>query len=176
MNGMLQLLDKQGAELAVVARLDHLTQLPNRRTADQFLARAITAESPLTLALLDLDNFKAFNDSRGHNAGDRQLVMCAQQWSALLPEEALLARYGGEEFLLMTTGTPEQVAAITEMLRLVTPENQTFSAGVAAWDGMEDPQGLLHRADLALYRAKEHGRDRTVITGVAPRELALASN
>ena len=176
MNGMLHLLDKQGAELAVVARLDHLTQLPNRRTADQFLARAITAESPLTVALLDLDNFKAFNDSRGHNAGDRQLVMCAAQWSALLPEEALLARYGGEEFLLMTTGTQEQVAAITETLRSVTPENQTFSAGVAAWDGTEDPQVLLHRADLALYRAKEHGRDRTLIAGVAPRELALASN
>ena len=76
----------------------------------------------------------------------------------------------------MTTGTPEQVAAITETLRPVTPENQTFTAGVAAWDGEEDPQLLLHRADVALYRAKDHGRDRTVITGVAPLELALASN
>jgi diguanylate cyclase (GGDEF)-like protein len=123
--------------------------------------------------MLDLDNFKAFNDTRGHNAGDRQLVQSAQQWSALLPKEGLLARYGGEEFLLLTTGTPEQLAILTEALRPVTPEEQTFSAGIAAWDGHEEPVALLQRADLALYEAKENGRNRTVLAEAANREPAL---
>jgi diguanylate cyclase (GGDEF)-like protein len=174
MNGMLQLLDKQGTELAAVARLDHLTQLPNRRTADHFIGRAMAAKSPLSVAMLDLDNFKAFNDTRGHNAGDRQLVQSAQQWSALLPKDGLLARYGGEEFLLLTTGTPEQLAGLTERLRPVTPEDQTFSAGIAAWDGQENPVALLHRADLALYRAKEQGRNRTILASDTHKEPAHA--
>ena len=175
MYGMLHLLRQQGDELASVARLDHLTQLPNRRTADHFIGRAMGADSPLVVAMLDLDFFKAFNDTRGHNAGDRQLVQTAEQWSALLPTDGLLARYGGEEFLLMTTGTAEELGALTEALRPVTPEDQTFSAGIAAWDGHEDAQMLLHRADLALYRAKEEGRDRTVLAGAALEPVLTSS-
>jgi diguanylate cyclase len=75
-----------------------------------------------------------------------------------------LVRYGGEEFVVLLPGVDgREAAAVIERLRPVTPAGQTFSAGVATWDTVETSDELVARADRSLYRAKEHGRDRTSI-------------
>jgi diguanylate cyclase (GGDEF)-like protein len=179
MFGMLRIVNEQSAELSEVARRDHLTQLPNRRTADAFLGRALAAGSSFSVAMMDLDSFKAYNDSRGHNAGDHLLVEAAVAWTAHLPPGALLARYGGEEFLLlMIDASVEELTALTGRMRAATPDDQSFSAGVATWTAEEDAKAVLHRADSALYRAKAAGRARTLpdppAAAVTETELASA--
>jgi diguanylate cyclase (GGDEF)-like protein/PAS domain S-box-containing protein len=154
-------------EVAALARSDALTGLPNRRTLDDQLpremARARRTESDLCLALLDLDCFKAFNDSHGHLAGDEMLCRCALAWDEELRGEDTIVRFGGEEFLVVLPDTePERAAEIVERLRAVTPAGQTCSAGLACWDFAETAEDLIGRADSALYRAKAAGRDRLV--------------
>jgi diguanylate cyclase (GGDEF)-like protein len=124
------------------------------------------------VALLDLDHFKAFNDRRGHQAGDRFLREAAAGWRGALREVDLLARYGGEEFGVILPGCrPDEAAEIVDRLRALTPEGETTSAGVAVWDGAEPADALVARADRALYRAKRGGRDVTVVAA----ELAAAA-
>ncbi|MFC4056807.1 GGDEF domain-containing protein [Planomonospora corallina] len=167
MGDLLHRLQEQARMLDEVARTDTLTGLPNRRTLDAQLAREYeSAErdgTPLSLAILDLDHFKQFNDTRGHQAGDLLLAGAATAWSLTLGGRDMLARYGGEEFVLVMPGRgPDGAERLLAMLRAATPEGQTFSAGLALWDGRERPSDLLHRADLALYAAKGAGRDRVV--------------
>ncbi len=154
-------------EVAALARSDALTGLPNRRVLDEQLpremARARRAESDLCLAIIDLDNFKAYNDAHGHPAGDAMLRDCAVTWDAELRGEDTLVRYGGEEFLVVLPDCPiDQAAEIVERLRAATPGGQTCSAGVASWNFSEMVVDLVGRADSALYRAKAAGRDRLV--------------
>lgn len=154
-------------EVEGLARSDPLTGLPNRRALDEGmpreLARARRAESPLCLAVIDLDRFKAFNDANGHLAGDELLRECAVAWDSELRGEDLLVRFGGEEFLVvMPACTIEQGEEIVERLRAAMPQEQTCSVGLAAWDFVETMDELLGRADAALYEAKEGGRDRMV--------------
>ena len=150
-----------------LARNDGLTGIPNRRAWDLELARELAKARRLGtrvhVALLDLDHFKRFNDTHGHQAGDRVLKEATSAWRAELRETDLFARYGGEEFAMLLLGcsAAEAVTAV-ERLRAVTPLGQTFSAGIAEWDGREDPGQLVHRADVALYQAKRGGRDRVV--------------
>jgi diguanylate cyclase len=81
----------------------------------------------------------------------------------------LLARYGGEEFaVLLRDCTPMQAVMVLDDLRAVNPDGQTFSAGLAEWDGQESPEGLVGRADRALYEAKHAGRDRIVAAPSPP--------
>lgn len=153
--------------LEQLALTDELTGLPNRRAWDQGLrrelARASRQEDPVCVALLDLDNFKSFNDERGHQAGDAALRQTADSWSARLRATDLLARYGGEEFALAFPAWPlGKAVAVVERLRTATPAGLTCSAGIAAWDG-ETPEELVGRADRALYEAKRGGRNRTVV-------------
>jgi diguanylate cyclase (GGDEF)-like protein len=155
------------ARLEAVARTDDLTGLPNRRAWEEELprelARAQRDERPLSVAMLDLDHFKAFNDRRGHQAGDRLLKQAASDWAARLRIVDVLARYGGEEFALALPGCRlEDALPLLETLRAATPAGQTCSAGVACWDGEESIDELLGRADAALYAAKRAGRNRTV--------------
>ncbi len=156
------------------ARTDALTGLGNRRVWDRALprelARAARHGTPLTVAMLDLDHFKAFNDARGHPAGDALLREAARRWAHELRATDLLTRYGGEEFalLLPTTDFAEAVEAV-DRLRAVTPEGQTCSAGVASWDGEETPEALVARADRALYHAKAAGRDCTRVDDPSAR-------
>jgi diguanylate cyclase (GGDEF)-like protein len=118
----------------------------------------------LGFVLLDLDQFKRFNDQYGHQAGDRLLKSATAAWSATLRTTDLLCRYGGEEFsLLMAGATNEQAVEVLERLRAVTPQQQTFSAGLACWDGQEISEELVARADHALYQAKDAGRDRILV-------------
>jgi diguanylate cyclase (GGDEF)-like protein len=164
MSALLGRLREQTALLGDLARTDPLTGLLNRRSADaeveRVRGRARAEGLPLVVALLDLDRFKAFNDTRGHPAGDRLLVGAASAWTAALEGTgAQLARWGGEEFLLVSCGWgTERVEALLADLRAVVPEGQTFSAGVARWDGREETGQLVARADEALYAAKHAGR------------------
>ncbi len=153
--------EEQARQLAEVARTDALTGLPNRRTWDACLQRALAGGGPVAVALLDLDHFKRLNDTAGHAAGDRVLRSAAGAWRDLLPPAAMIARYGGEEFAVLLTGAAVPDALdLVEDLRRATPAPQTASAGVARWDGAESAAELVARADAALYAAKRGGRDR----------------
>lgn len=164
-----KLLEAQQAELLAQAeqsaRSDALTTLPNRRAWDEELgrelARARRAQLPLCVAVLDLDHFKAFNDSNGHQAGDRLLRQASTSWKLALRASDFLARYGGEEFAaLLPSCDIEEAMIVIERLREVTPYGQTVSAGIAQWNGYESADALIDRADLALYNAKRSGRNR----------------
>lgn len=156
------------ARLERAARTDALTGLPNRRAWDEELEREILhaarTETPLCVALLDLDFFKQFNDLNGHPAGDSHLKEVAAVWRERLRSADLIARYGGEEFAVLLTATDaSQADQVIESLRGSVPLEETVSAGVAQWDGAESGLELFARADAALYEAKRSGRDRTVI-------------
>jgi len=168
--GLVRQVEEQAEQLAALARHDGLTGMPNRRTWDGELPvamdRARRDGVPLSVALLDLDHFKRFNDQYGHQAGDRLLKSATAAWSAMLRTSDLLCRYGGEEFgVLLPATTAERAAEVLERLRTVTPQAQTFSAGLACWDGREISDELVARADRALYDAKAAGRDRIVVCG-----------
>nr|WP_269327536.1 bifunctional diguanylate cyclase/phosphodiesterase [Kineosporia mesophila] len=163
----------QSVRLEGLVRTDGLTGAPNRRTWDYEVNRATEMArehgTSLCIAMIDLDKFKLFNDSKGHQAGDMLLRDSVAAWTAQLRPPALLARYGGEEFALLAPGfTPLQLATVLERLRQVTPHGQTFSAGVAQWDPSTDPGRAVAAADEALYAAKRAGRDRVVIAGDEP--------
>lgn len=158
------------------ANTDSLTGLPNRRAAlqwaDAALAEAGAAGTPLSLAIIDIDHFKAINDRFGHAAGDRVLVAFGQRAQAALRRADLVARLGGEEFLLLLPGAALGDAwRIIEGFRLsftagpVLEEPRltcTFSAGVAAYEGQALTQ-LISAADGALYRAKRSGRNQVAV-------------
>ena len=151
-------------EVEALARSDALTGLPNRRALDEQLpkemARARRAETGLCLAIVDLDHFKDYNDTHGHLGGDEMLRRCALAWDSELRGEDTIVRFGGEEFLIVLPDTePDRGIEIVERLRAATPGEQTCSAGLASWDFAESADGLIDRADSALYRAKAAGRD-----------------
>ncbi len=155
------------AEVEALAHSDSLTGLPNRRALEQQLpremARARRNRFPLCLAILDLDHFKSYNDTHGHLAGDVALRDCAVAWDSELRGEDAIARFGGEEFVVVLPDCKLELGAeILERLRAVTPDGQTFSAGLACWDFAESANDLLDRADIAVYEAKRAGRDRVV--------------
>ena len=164
---LLRKVEAQARELEGLALVDDLTGLPNRRALFFELPRAIErarrSGSPLSVAMLDLDYFKRFNDEFGHPAGDLLLKSAAAAWRDSLRAVDDLARYGGEEFFLVLPGaSSEEAAELVERLRGVTPLDQTLSAGLATWDGEEPADALLARADEALYEAKRAGRDRVM--------------
>jgi diguanylate cyclase (GGDEF)-like protein/PAS domain S-box-containing protein len=154
--------------LAAQATTDELTGLPNRRAWDERFAHnmalADRGEHALTLALVDMDRFKHFNDTRGHGAGDTLLREFAEGAAASLRATDTLARLGGEEFGLLLPNCPAGVSALAlvERVRAAVPAGQSCSVGFATWDGLETAGQLIGRADRALYRAKASGRDRAV--------------
>jgi diguanylate cyclase (GGDEF)-like protein/PAS domain S-box-containing protein len=154
-------------EVGRLARSDTLTGLPNRRALEEILPREMNrsrrSRSPLCLAMVDVDLFKSYNDTRGHPAGDALLRACARAWDGEVRSADLLARFGGEEFVVLLPDCENgEASAIVERLRAATPNDQTVSAGLARWDFEESADALLERADRALYEAKESGRDRLV--------------
>jgi diguanylate cyclase (GGDEF)-like protein len=152
--------------LTGLASVDSLTGVLNRRGWDSQVDQVFADRSarPICIALLDLDHFKAFNDSRGHQSGDRLLKEAAAGWRDSLRAGDVLARYGGEEFAVLLPACDLQHATlIVDRLRTAMPAEQTCSAGVAEWDGRESPEAVIRRADAALYAAKASGRDRTTI-------------
>jgi diguanylate cyclase (GGDEF)-like protein len=174
LGGLLETIQRQATQLAAMARTDGLTGVPNRRSWDMELPRALTDARAdggrVCVGLLDLDHFKTFNDTYGHPAGDALLKQAATAWRSTLPAGAVLARYGGEEFAVLLRGhTWQQAYAVLEVLRAVTPLQQSFSAGLVSWDGKEQPLALVARADEQLYGAKGAGRGRTFPTQTAVR-------
>ena len=146
--------------------MDYVTGLANRRAWEhdlpRELARGRRSGKPLCVAMLDLDGFKAYNDSEGHQAGDRLLKECASSWAAHLRGTDFIARFGGDEFAVLLPGCGlEHGVMLMGRLRDAMPSGQTLSAGVACWDGVESPESLVARADEALYESKRSGRDRT---------------
>ncbi|NAZ76343.1 diguanylate cyclase, partial [Kineococcus sp. T13] len=168
---LLQRLREQSARLEALARTDPLTGIANRRTLDHELTRACRSPGAADLyaALVDLDRFKAYNDGRGHQAGDELLRAATAAWARSLGPDGFLARWGGEEFVvLLVEDDAARALRRLDALRAVVPDGQSCSIGVARWDRAEDGASLLRRADAALYAAKEGGRDRLVAPGLLP--------
>ena len=124
---------------------------------------------PLSIAVLDLDHFKRVNDTHGHKAGDEVLVAATHAMGTHLRAEDQLGRLGGEEFLVLLPDTdadaarPRRRAACARRSRgAPTPVPVTVSIGIATWDGERRPRPCSHRADEALYAAKDAGRDRVM--------------
>jgi len=161
------------AELQHQSRTDALTGLANRRELDTRLAAELARSSrtgtPLTVALLDLDGFKEYNDRFGHQAGDRALQQVAQVMQERVRGGDLVARYGGEEFcvLLPDTTAPAARQLLDDVRRRVANLQVTVSVGLAEWDGGEPADRLLWRADQALYQAKSVGKD-IIVTAPLP--------
>jgi diguanylate cyclase (GGDEF)-like protein len=150
----------QVTQLTDMAETDPLTGLPNRRAWDARVTRAVAGEEAVTVAILDMDHFKRFNDTHGHQAGDRLLRETALAWRDQLRGGDLLARLGGEEFGLLLVGCDEGAAFdVIERLRAAVTEQQTCSVGIAVRRPAEPFESVLGRADDALYDAKAAGRD-----------------
>lgn len=157
--------DRLLRELASSALTDSLTGLANRRGWDLELERLVAmarrSRNPLTVAIVDLDRFKAYNDSRGHLAGDRLLRRFADRARATLRDVDLVARWGGEELTIaLPNCSTADAAVLLPRLLAAVPDGQTCSIGCATWDGDETVEQLLTRADAALYAAKGTGRNR----------------
>lgn len=157
---------------------DPLTGLHNRRHMMEMLAHEVARhhrfKAGFSLALIDLDHFKQFNDQYGHQTGDAALCCFARQAEATLRSGDVLARWGGEEFLfLYPESTPEEAVVNLESLReklmqttlsVQYPELRVrFSGGVTAFHSDEPVQKTIERADQALYHAKAGGRGRCVV-------------
>lgn len=160
------------------ADVDHLTRLPNRRAFERQLATAAldarTTGEPLSLAFCDVDRFKQVNDRHGHAAGDRVLCALAATFAEAAGDACFVARHGGEEFVLLFRGLDKDAARTrldairrAQGLRLLMNRDTgqsfgriTFSAGVAQVNDDTDTRSALARADAALYRAKQMGRNR----------------
>jgi len=184
MGAMRTRLERQKVELsAALARIqalatrDELTGLTNRRAALERMRADLAVRGrpdPLmSLALIDIDHFKRVNDTLGHAAGDGVLRRFAELGQSVVRAGDVLARWGGEEFLLVMPATagPQALAALERLrnhLHLASFDDVapglrvTFSAGVAECAGTGDLEAAIERADVAMYRAKNAGRDRTL--------------
>ncbi|QKZ02345.1 GGDEF domain-containing protein [Pseudomonas eucalypticola] len=159
------------------ALIDPLTGLANRAAWSERLEQAVVQReadgSELLLAMLDLDHFKSINDSYGHLAGDKVLKIIANELRKRLRPTDFLARFGGEEFVLLIPATPlADAVRLVETLRAAVEAcpfhfkgqrvTITLSIGLAAFRGSERSELVLKRADDALYRAKDAGRNRVI--------------
>ena len=163
-------------ELRRLNNLDGLTQISNRRAFDEVLVlewrRALRNQSPLSLLMVDIDHFKQFNDTYGHLVGDERLRAIAERLSGWVGPGELLARYGGEEFVLLMPGSSVDVAreraeAIRRDARHVGRDGEHSSVSIGVAERLKHKPGdtaqLFEFADLALYRAKNAGRDRVEV-------------
>jgi len=171
-------LEKKLAHMSELVREDQLTGSLNRRGMDDIYEReaerADRRNSPLCVAMLDLDNFKKLNDTYGHAAGDEALVHLVRIVKQTLRSIDMIARFGGEEFVIIMPETEleEAAQAMTRVQRELTKhfftsdEKRlfiTFSAGVALRAPRETQDALIKRADKAMYAAKKAGKNRVVM-------------
>jgi diguanylate cyclase (GGDEF)-like protein len=166
-------LEAANARITELSRTDPMTGCFNRRYFDEVfateIARARRNESPLCVLMADLDHFKSVNDRYGHGAGDTVLIAAAAALKACSRPYDIVARYGGEEFVLLlpqtrlegAVGCAERLRAAVSALQVEGyPHRITASLGAAMLAAGEDADALVGRADAALYRAKEGGRNR----------------
>jgi diguanylate cyclase (GGDEF)-like protein len=149
-----------------LARRDELTGLFNRRVLTEQLDRELAAAHrhgrPLSLIMVDLDHFKRYNDTHGHQAGDQLLASVASAWTDQLRSTDIIARYGGEEFIIILPDCALDEAILTaDHIREAVPAGATCSAGVATLERGDSAAQLIGRADHALYHAKASGRNCT---------------
>jgi diguanylate cyclase len=171
-------LEDEIRQLSAEAATDPLTQVANRRGLEKAFeaerSRVDRSNTALVVALLDVDNFKKLNDQLGHNTGDEALRFLARRVSECLRPVDVVARYGGEEFVVMLpdTSLEEGQAALTRLQRTLSAEFFThddkkvfitFSAGATLYRAGESMESALERADLALYEAKQSGKNRTCV-------------
>jgi len=169
---------------------DPLTSLPNRRGLEAVLAREVSRarrhKLPLSLALLDIDHFKRINDTHGHAAGDKALTHFAQMIRQRIRDVDVLGRFGGEEFLLVMPDTPligaefgvNRLLGAMRNAPLELPDARLillFSAGVAQLEPDEDLEGLIARADGAMYAAKSAGRARVAVAAACDEVPAVTA-
>ncbi|XGA81373.1 diguanylate cyclase [Halomonas sp. CH40] len=157
------------------AELDFLTGIFNRRKFDEIVTDALKTatryEQPVTLAMLDIDYFKAVNDYHGHLVGDQVIKEVSQRIVSMLRNTDTLARWGGEEFIILSPGiNVEQGIQLAERVRKTIGSKAfaevgpiTISIGVAQWFPGETLSSLQARADRALYMAKETGRNKVCV-------------
>jgi diguanylate cyclase (GGDEF)-like protein len=177
-------LEAANRELERLSVTDALTGLYNRRLLMENMVhevqRSSRTEQPFSILLMDIDDFKGFNDSYGHQAGDQALVMVAQIIRESVRVMDSVARYGGEEFVVVlpetdlpeAADTAERIRSAIESRKLSLGEEDvgvTISIGVAEFpaDG-ETVEAVIASADQVLYRAKEQGRNRVVLTRAKP--------
>ncbi len=156
------------ARLNEVARLDALTGMPNRRAWDEELTRELSraqrSGKPVSVAVLDLDNFMAFNDVNGHRAGDQFLKDVAAACDEQIKDIDLIARYGDDEFaLLLTDCALDEAHAVVERVRRRALEDQTCSVGLACWDRSETAEELVTRANNMLDEVSKAKADRAAL-------------
>jgi diguanylate cyclase (GGDEF)-like protein len=175
----LMLFRRKEEHLRFMARHDALTGLLNRYSLEEHAARetarASRGEHELSLVLLDLDEFKRINDAHGHAAGDQILIQAAGRIGEVIREGDIAFRVGGEEFLVLLPGASDEMARrIAERIRRELVERPfqwhdhsmtvSTSVGVVTFDPLHDNwERLLSRADRALYRAKDNGRNRVEV-------------
>lgn len=169
--------------LATLSITDGLTRLFNSRyfyeRMDVEIERARRYRRPLSLLLLDIDDFKRFNDQYGHLAGDRVLRRLGALILDTLRENDTAYRYGGEEFTILLPETDaDQAAVVGERLRTAFAEEEfesetrkTISIGVSEYDGQEDAKSFVGRVDEAMYAAKRAGKNRVVTRPQARSDL-----
>lgn len=160
------------SQLARRAREDPLTRLPNRFAAQESLSRALSLayreKRPIGLLMLDLDNFKEINDTRGHAVGDRVLCEVARLLQKNVRRSDFVARWGGDEFIfVLPFANEEAVLAVAERLRSLIAHRKfrawrgTLTASIGSVSvsptRQHRPSALIRRADAALYRAKARG-------------------
>jgi len=162
-------------KIEMQATLDSLTGLPNRRGFDLVALKAMQDaqrdRKPLAALLLDLDHFKSLNDNHGHLAGDEVLTGFANDLRSCLRQSDIICRWGGEEFIILLKDTNSDTAhTVAEKIRLLaeqhhysfsgTPLQVTVSLGLTEWLSSDTLHSLIARADRALYRAKQAGRNQ----------------
>lgn len=174
----LESMTEKNRDMEEASRYDHLTCVFNRNYVDKLLIEeyktANKYHEPLSLAFIDLDYFKAVNDTHGHLAGDEVLKDISKFFSENIRQNDILARYGGDEFILLLPGSDMEIAEKT-LQRLLTNHQKragihindnelktTVSIGLATHmdeHSFDTLEGLLNAADKALYKAKESGRN-----------------
>lgn len=179
-------LKKELEESQYDARIDSLTKIANRRAFNDALHQALgSGDEPTSLLLLDLDRFKQCNDTYGHVMGDRVLEVVGGILAGLRDDATFVARFGGEEFAVLATCPLAEAVELAERirrkvagLRIQRKGSKDVIGGVSVSIGVvdakdgESPESLIERADIALYRAKDEGRDRVVALS-QPQETSL---
>ena len=176
-------IDKATRSLTQQVHRDPMTGLGNRRflddELDKLVVTSLSSETDLLAIAIDLDHFKAVNDTLGHESGDDLIKLVAELMRQGLRQQDLVIRQGGDEFLvLMPAGTPDAAKRYADQLRAHfvqqarirfarAPKTPNLSVGIAALNPQQHQNGsdLLRTADQALYNAKRQGRGRTVVNG-----------
>ena len=178
------------AELEYQASIDPLTSIINRRKFNETLTYELKREerykNGLSLIICDLDRFKNINDEFGHDGGDQALIAFTRLISNAIRKSDVFARWGGEEFVILLPGTElEEAMKIASKLRLITEASMiphvgriTTSFGVSEFQSGDSEESLIKRADMALYKAKENGRNRVEVAyqNSSSKNLSLASH